>query len=299
MSPSQYLTFPLLYTPNLSNGVSSQKCPGILNSKALGLLRRARSSRSRKEADSESLPQQLLSSWHIAPIHLPLLGQNCWPHLSEGFSVSLWFNIECIQEAESIMEKGKKIKKRNKSLVLRDSSLDRTGMMFLLSVTSYAFFRQHFGLSCKNTVTFSCALSMFFSLSALVMAGPDLPKPGLSDSFENFIFFCIFCFGVRVEGSMVAGPPHIQLPGGHQPHFLTFSCSCYWIRVIPDVREGEDATLRPLFHLSVPYTPAPVSPTSSPFFLVAHLSSSCLILPQCPLLVPVTACLDVSAFLQS
>eukprot|EP00071_Canis_lupus_P039543 XP_022273100.1 lysosomal-trafficking regulator isoform X1 [Canis lupus familiaris] len=126
MSPSQYLTFPLLYTPNLSNGVSSQKCPGILNSKALGLLRRARSSRSRKEADSESLPQQLLSSWHIAPIHLPLLGQNCWPHLSEGFSVSLWFNIKCIQEAESIMEKGKKIKKRNKSLVLRDSSLDRT-----------------------------------------------------------------------------------------------------------------------------------------------------------------------------
>ncbi|XP_025864507.2 lysosomal-trafficking regulator isoform X1 [Vulpes vulpes] len=126
MSPSQYLTFPLLHTPNLSNGVSSQKCPGILNSKALGLLRRARSSRSRKEADNGSLPQQLLSSWHIAPIHLPLLGQNCWPHLSEGFSVSLWFNMECIQEAESIMEKGKKIKKRNKSLVLQDSSLDRT-----------------------------------------------------------------------------------------------------------------------------------------------------------------------------
>ncbi|KAF3823867.1 hypothetical protein GH733_006871 [Mirounga leonina] len=127
MSPSQYLTFPLLHTPNLSNGVSSQKGPGILNSKALGLLRRARSSRSRKEAESGSCPQHLLSSWHVAPVHLALLGQNCWPHLSEGFSVSLWFNVECVHEAGRTTEKGKKTKKRNKSLILRDSSLDRTG----------------------------------------------------------------------------------------------------------------------------------------------------------------------------
>ncbi|XP_069340666.1 lysosomal-trafficking regulator [Eulemur rufifrons] len=126
MSPSQYLTFPLLHTPNLSNGVSSQRCPGILNSKAMGLLRRARVSRSKKEADRESFPHRLLSSWHIAPVHLPLLGQNCWPHLSEGFSVSLWFNVECIHEAEGTAEKGKKIKKRHKSLILQDSSFDGT-----------------------------------------------------------------------------------------------------------------------------------------------------------------------------
>ncbi|XP_002760934.3 lysosomal-trafficking regulator [Callithrix jacchus] len=126
MSPSQYLTFPLLHTPNLSSGASSQKYPGILNSKAMGLLRRARISRSKKEADRESFPQRLLSSWHIAPIHLPLLGQNCWPHLSEGFSVSLWFNVECIHEAESTTEKGRRIKKRNKSLILQDSSFDGT-----------------------------------------------------------------------------------------------------------------------------------------------------------------------------
>ncbi|XP_037677522.1 lysosomal-trafficking regulator isoform X2 [Choloepus didactylus] len=124
MCPSQYLTFPLMHTPNLSNGVSSQKCPGILNSKAMGLLRRARVSRSKKEADSESFPHQLLSSWHIAPVHLPLLGQNCWPHLSEGFSVSLWFNVECTHEAESTTEKGKKMKKRNEPLIVRESSFD-------------------------------------------------------------------------------------------------------------------------------------------------------------------------------
>lgn len=140
LSPSQYLTFPLLHTPNISNGVSSQKCPRILNSKAMGLLRRARVSRSKKEADSESFPQQLLSSWHIAPVHLPLLGQNCWPHLAEGFSVSLWFNVECIHEAQSTTGKGKRIKKRNKSLILREGSFDGTGMMTALCVT-LSFFR--------------------------------------------------------------------------------------------------------------------------------------------------------------
>ena len=131
MSPSQYLTFPLLHTPNLSNGVSSQKCPGILNSKAMELLRRARVSRSKKEGYSESFPQQQLSSWHVAPVHFPLLGQ---PHLSEGFSVSLWFNVESIHEPESTPEKGKKTKKRNKSLILLDSSFDGTGMTTALSV---------------------------------------------------------------------------------------------------------------------------------------------------------------------
>ncbi|XP_048656352.1 lysosomal-trafficking regulator isoform X3 [Marmota marmota marmota] len=124
MSPSQYLTFPLLHTPSLSNGVSPPKCPGILNSKAIGLLRRARVSRSKKEVDRGNFPHRLLSSWHIAPIHLPLLGQNCWPHLSEGFSISLWFNVECIHESESATEEGKKIKKRNKSLIVQDSSFD-------------------------------------------------------------------------------------------------------------------------------------------------------------------------------
>ncbi|KAB1270843.1 Lysosomal-trafficking regulator [Camelus dromedarius] len=126
MSPLQYLTFPLLHTPNLSNGVSSQKCAGVLSSKAMGLLRRARISRRRREAGREGFPQQLLSSWHVAPIHLPLLGQNCWPHLAEGFSVSLWFNVECLHEAVSTAEKGKKTKKRNRSLMLRSSSVEGT-----------------------------------------------------------------------------------------------------------------------------------------------------------------------------
>ena len=152
MSPLQYLTFPLLHTPSLSNGASSQKGPGILNSKAMGLWRRARVSWSKKEAESDTFPPQLLSSWHVAPVHLPLLGQNCWPHLSEGFSVSLWFNVECVREAEGPTEKRKKIRKRRKSFVLQGSSFDGTGMKAVLPVT-LSFFVPQFWLTNKNIVS--------------------------------------------------------------------------------------------------------------------------------------------------
>ncbi|XP_074118564.1 lysosomal-trafficking regulator isoform X3 [Sminthopsis crassicaudata] len=126
MSPLQYLTFPLLHIPNISNNSFSQKYSSILNNKAIGLLKRAKFPQSKKEVDSEIFPHQLLSSWHVAPIHLPLVGQNCWPHMSEGFSISLWFNMESIHETESILEKVKKIKKRKKSSFIQDDSLDDT-----------------------------------------------------------------------------------------------------------------------------------------------------------------------------
>ncbi|XP_067392088.1 lysosomal-trafficking regulator isoform X2 [Emydura macquarii macquarii] len=123
MSPLQYLSFPLLQSPNL-NSSSSQKPTSALNSKTIGQLKRAKFPQNKKEADGEYLTHQLLSSWHVAPIHLPLVGQNCWPHMSEGFSVSLWFHVECVQETESPTEKGKKMKKRSKPLIVRESSFD-------------------------------------------------------------------------------------------------------------------------------------------------------------------------------
>uniref|UniRef100_A0A671RQS0 Lysosomal-trafficking regulator-like n=1 Tax=Sinocyclocheilus anshuiensis TaxID=1608454 RepID=A0A671RQS0_9TELE len=45
------------------------------------------------EADM-SRPGHLRSSpWHTAPFHLPLVGQNCWPHMASGFSASLWVRL--------------------------------------------------------------------------------------------------------------------------------------------------------------------------------------------------------------
>ncbi|XP_048843336.1 lysosomal-trafficking regulator-like isoform X2 [Brienomyrus brachyistius] len=46
-------------------------------------------------ADGESPGRFGASPWHMAPIHLQLMGQNCWPHLADGFSVSLWLRTWC------------------------------------------------------------------------------------------------------------------------------------------------------------------------------------------------------------
>uniref|UniRef100_A0A8B9TSW9 Lysosomal trafficking regulator n=1 Tax=Anas platyrhynchos TaxID=8839 RepID=A0A8B9TSW9_ANAPL len=126
MNPLQYLAFPLLYGTNLSSS-SSQKSAGTFNSKTVGLVKRAKFSQNKKEADGENLSHQLLSSWHVAPIHLPLVGQNCWPHMSEGFSVSLWFHLEGVHETENSTEKGKKQKKRSRLFSVRENSFDSTG----------------------------------------------------------------------------------------------------------------------------------------------------------------------------
>ncbi|NWH69765.1 LYST regulator, partial [Piaya cayana] len=126
MNPLQYLPFPLLHSTNLSSN-SSQKSTITPNSRTAGLLKRAKFSQSKKEADGENLSHQLLSSWHVAPIHLPLVGQNCWPHMSDGFSVSLWFHPECAHETEKSTEKGKKIKRR--LVAVRENSFDSTEEM--------------------------------------------------------------------------------------------------------------------------------------------------------------------------
>lgn len=134
MNPLQYLAFPLPQDTNLSSS-SSQKSVSNSNSKTAGLLKRAKFSQIKKEADGENLSHQLLSSWHVAPIHLPLVGQNCWPHMSEGFSVSLWFRLECAHESENLTEKGKKIKRSIRLVTVRENSFDSTGEDIVLSVS--------------------------------------------------------------------------------------------------------------------------------------------------------------------
>lgn len=126
MNPLQYLAFPLLHGANL-NSSSSQKSASNSTSKTAGVLKRAKLSQSKREADGENLSHQLLSSWHVAPIHLPLVGQNCWPHMSEGFSASLWFRLECAPETENSTEKGKKMKRRSRPVAVRENSFDSAG----------------------------------------------------------------------------------------------------------------------------------------------------------------------------
>ncbi|XP_060099186.1 lysosomal-trafficking regulator [Heteronotia binoei] len=125
MRPLQHISFPLHQISSLGSS-PLQKSALTLNNKITSVPRRAKFAQTKKEQDGESLPHHLLSSWHIAPIHLPLVGQNCWPHMSEGFSISLWFYVKCVQEAHGSSEKAKRIKRRSRSLISHDSSFDDT-----------------------------------------------------------------------------------------------------------------------------------------------------------------------------
>ncbi|KAJ8359957.1 hypothetical protein SKAU_G00164820 [Synaphobranchus kaupii] len=102
MEVLHFLSFPLL---------PSTYCPGPRHS--LGC----------REGDGENRPaHQLTSPWYVAPIHLPLVGQNCWPHAAEGFSLSLWMRVPpTAQENSAHLDR-----KSRRSTEFRDSNQDST-----------------------------------------------------------------------------------------------------------------------------------------------------------------------------
>ncbi|KAG8444521.1 hypothetical protein GDO86_009617 [Hymenochirus boettgeri] len=108
MVPLKYIRFPL--QQNMGSSVI-QKPSGSTASKMTGFLRRPKFLQN-KDSCGDNLNTMLVSSWHIAPIYLPLVGQNCWPHMSDGFSFTLWFQLEGNVDVDSLFEKGKKIKKK-------------------------------------------------------------------------------------------------------------------------------------------------------------------------------------------
>ncbi|MBN3312843.1 LYST regulator, partial [Atractosteus spatula] len=126
MEPLQHLSFPLLPSSSSPGGPpAGPKQSGAQGAKAAGLLRRAWASPGRREAEGDALSHQLSSSWHVAPIHLPLVGQNCWPHMAEGFGASLWLRAQVPADGEGAADKSKK-RRRIHLGAFRDSSVDST-----------------------------------------------------------------------------------------------------------------------------------------------------------------------------
>lgn len=95
MEPLHFLTFPIILGASTPGGVSaSSRQNGAAGGKSVGLLWKGKLSPGRREGDSEYRPSHIHSSpWHIAPLHLPLVGQNCWPHMASGFSASMWLRV--------------------------------------------------------------------------------------------------------------------------------------------------------------------------------------------------------------
>uniref|UniRef100_H3DGX2 Lysosomal trafficking regulator n=1 Tax=Tetraodon nigroviridis TaxID=99883 RepID=H3DGX2_TETNG len=94
IEPLHLLTFPVtLGAPRARRGVSFRQ-NGSAGGKSVGLLWKGKLSPGRGDGDGECRTSHFSSSpWHAAPLHLPLVGQNCWPHMASGFSASMWLRV--------------------------------------------------------------------------------------------------------------------------------------------------------------------------------------------------------------
>ncbi|XP_068182991.1 lysosomal-trafficking regulator isoform X2 [Antennarius striatus] len=95
MEPLHFLSFPIIIGASASGGVSNSfRQNGAVGGKGVGLLWKGKLSSGRREGEFGFRPSHFRSSpWHIAPLHLPLVGQNCWPHMASGFSASMWLRV--------------------------------------------------------------------------------------------------------------------------------------------------------------------------------------------------------------
>ncbi|KAK6329577.1 hypothetical protein J4Q44_G00015550 [Coregonus suidteri] len=88
-------------------GFGDDQQNGGTGAKGVGMLRKGgKLSPGRREGDGGEAQGHLRTSpWHVAPLHLPLVGQNCWPHMASGFSASVWMKVAENEEGEVHTEK--------------------------------------------------------------------------------------------------------------------------------------------------------------------------------------------------
>ncbi|XP_059501535.1 lysosomal-trafficking regulator isoform X2 [Stegostoma tigrinum] len=126
MLPMHYLTFPTEFSTVIFSTIPAmQKTNSTASSKNSSLLRRVKFPQSKGNTEFEGYTHRLSSPWHVAPLHLPLVGQNCWPNMSDGFSVSLWLKVEVTNAADKSLEKDRK-QRRYQLTTFRESSFDGT-----------------------------------------------------------------------------------------------------------------------------------------------------------------------------
>uniref|UniRef100_A0A3P9LYC8 Lysosomal trafficking regulator n=1 Tax=Oryzias latipes TaxID=8090 RepID=A0A3P9LYC8_ORYLA len=108
MEPLHLLTFPVILgssVPGGSSPCSRQNC--TTGGKSVGSLWKGKLSPGRREGESEHRSTHLHPSpWLVAPLHLPLVGQNCWPHMASGFSASIWLRLREQEQKEADRDKG-------------------------------------------------------------------------------------------------------------------------------------------------------------------------------------------------
>ncbi|RXN09374.1 lysosomal-trafficking regulator isoform X1 [Labeo rohita] len=91
--PLYFMSFPMIPgtgVPGLSSSPGMRPHGTAGGKGGVNTLLRGKLPLGRGEADMSRPGHLRTSPWHTAPFHLPLVGQNCWPHMASGFSASLW-----------------------------------------------------------------------------------------------------------------------------------------------------------------------------------------------------------------
>uniref|UniRef100_A0A8C9XFX7 Lysosomal trafficking regulator n=1 Tax=Sander lucioperca TaxID=283035 RepID=A0A8C9XFX7_SANLU len=171
--PLHFLTFPIIVGASTPGGVSTGSRPnGAAGGKSVGLLWKGKLSPGRREGDTEYRPSHLRSSpWHIAPLHLPLVGQNCWPHMASGFSASMWLRVAEQEEKDGDKDKGEtQILHQDPFLCLK---LVEEGLIHILSMGSKALMLQVWADFSTGSLTFRICIDPNDDIKAGLLAQAD------------------------------------------------------------------------------------------------------------------------------
>ncbi|KAJ3609859.1 hypothetical protein NHX12_021953 [Muraenolepis orangiensis] len=188
MEPLHFLSFPIVLGAPTPGGTS----PGTRQNgtagagKGVGLLWKGKLS-PRRDGDAEPRPGHLRTSpWHASPLHLPLVGQNCWPHMASGFSASMWLRLTEAEEEDGEKEKAEKGKApapeaHRGSSPAGQRALDE-GLVHILSMGSKALMLQVWADFGKGSLTFRICIDPNDEIKAGLLAqaetGPDLLTAG-------------------------------------------------------------------------------------------------------------------------
>uniref|UniRef100_UPI003AAA8FA9 lysosomal-trafficking regulator n=1 Tax=Centroberyx gerrardi TaxID=166262 RepID=UPI003AAA8FA9 len=187
MEPLHFLTFPIVLGAATPAGTSpGSRQNGAAGGKGVGLLWKGKLSPGRREGDAESRPSHLRTSpWHVSPLHLPLVGQNCWPHMASGFSASMWLRV-----AEPEEKDGDKDKEEGKppsvephhSTSQAGQRVVEEGLMHVISMGSKALMLQVWADFATGSLTFRICIDPNDEIKAGLLAqadsGEGLLRPG-------------------------------------------------------------------------------------------------------------------------
>uniref|UniRef100_A0A672J8Q1 Lysosomal trafficking regulator n=1 Tax=Salarias fasciatus TaxID=181472 RepID=A0A672J8Q1_SALFA len=178
VEPLHFLTFPVTLgalTPGGLSPGSRQNCTA--GGKSVGLLWKGKLSPARREGDAEYRPSHLRSSpWHMAPLHLPLVGQNCWPHMASGFSASMWLRVAEQEEKDVDREKEKSNLPPGESHNGSSQATTRLveeGLIHILSMGSKALMLQVWADFSTGALTFRICIDPNDEIKAGLLAQAD------------------------------------------------------------------------------------------------------------------------------